>query len=113
MQQIEKNILDTVLHCLEINNIFFTHEEAEKERDRRQAIAKIQKYCYENNINNSWKENDYETRYYFCLSLEEEKVEFFYPRDDQKPYSPIGYFSWNDAKKILETFHKELKSIYS
>lgn len=94
-------------------NIFLTIEEAEKERDRRQAIAKILKYCYENNIDNSWKENDYEVRYYFCLSLEEEKVEFFYPRDDQKPYSPIGYFSWNDAKKILKTFPKELKSIYS
>ncbi|RAL56500.1 hypothetical protein BLM37_03235 [Candidatus Gracilibacteria bacterium GN02-873] len=94
-------------------NTFLTIEEAEKERDRRQAIAKILKYCYENNIDNSWKENDYEVRYYFCLSLEEEKVEFFYPRDDQKPYSPIGYFSWNDAKKILKTFPKELKSIYS
>lgn len=113
MQQIEKNILDTVLRCLEIGNIFLTIEEAEKELVKRQAIAKILKYCWENNIDNSWKENDYEVRYYFCLSLEEEQVEFFYPRDDQKPYSPIGYFSWNDAKKILNTFPKELKSIYS
>lgn len=94
-------------------NIFLTYEEAKKERERRKAITTIQKYCWENNIDNSWKENDYEVRYYFCLSLEEEKVEFFYPRDDQKPYSPIGYFSWNDAKKILEMFPKELKSIYS
>ena len=94
-------------------NIFLTYEEAKKERERRKAITTIQKYCWENNIDNSWKENDYEVRYYFCLSLGEEKVEFFYPRDDQKPYSPIGYFSWNDATKILKTFPKELKSIYS
>ena len=94
-------------------NIFLTYEEAKKERERRNAITTIQKYCWENNIDNSWKENDYEVRYYFCLSLEEEKVEFFYPRDDQKPYSPIGYFSWDNANKILKEFPKELELIYS
>ena len=97
---------------LETWNVFLNREEAEQELEKLKAIQRVRKYCYDNNINNSWKENDYEVRYYFCLSLEEEKVEFFYPRDDQKPYSPIGYFSWDNANKILKEFPKELKLIY-
>lgn len=95
-------------------NLFLTHEEAKEECDRRQAIAKIQKYCYENNINNTWTIDDYGIHHYcFCFSPETEQVEFFLPQDDQKPYSPIGYFSYKNAQTILENFPESLELIYS
>lgn len=113
MQQIEKNILDTVLRCLEIGNIFLTIEEAEKELVKRQAIAKIQQYCWENNIDNSWERGSKKECWYFYYKETSDEISCGLSRTDFKTFSPLGYFCYEDIQKILEKFPNELKLIYS
>lgn len=51
------------------------------------------------------------TRYKLLQNLPGAKAGEIVYIDDK--YSPIGYFSWNDAKKIEEKFPEELKLVYS
>lgn len=97
--------------CRRIGNVFLTQEEAEKERDKRKAIVKIQKYCFENGIDNSWSEIDRHCT--FSWNFTTNKIAITFCAFLNKIYSPIGYFSCEEATKILENFPEELKLIYS
>lgn len=91
-------------------NVFLTISEAERECDRRNAIGKIQQYCYENNIDTNWKKD--KANFIFMFDTRNNQIsrdwcEFI------KQVSPLGYFSHDDSEKILKTFPYELVLIYS
>lgn len=91
---------------IQIGNAFLKKDEALKELKKRIAIQKIKKWCWENDI---------ETEYIFmdtyvfyideCWDIDFLKM--------YKNWNPIGYFSKENAKKILEKFPEELKLILS
>lgn len=91
-------------------NWFASKEEAWKEYDKRQIIVKIQQYCWENNIDTNWKED--RRNFFFIWDKHYEKISknWF---ESIKQFSPLGYFSKEDAEKILKQFPEELELIYS
>ena len=90
-------------------NAFLTKEEAEKESERRRAIQRIKKYCWENDIDIDYDEEYNSRLFYIEVDWEfEGQINF----DSFPPlYSPIWYFSRENAEKILEKFQEELKII--
>ena len=90
-------------------NAFLTKEEAEKESERRKAIQRIKKYCWENDIDIDYDEEYNSRLFYIEVDWEfEGQINF----DSFPPlYSPIWYFSRDNAEKILEKFEKELRII--
>lgn len=93
---------------------FLSVEEAEKAERKIKAIANILKYCYENNIDTSWKDPNYEDCCLFWFNLSRKEADFcLISNIIEKPYSPLGYFSTDDAETILKKFPEELKMIYS
>ena len=95
---------------IEQGNWFASKEEALKEYDKRQAIVKIQQYCWENNIDTSWKED--RRNFFFIWDRRYDKISKNW-LESTKQFSPLGYFSKEDAEKILEKFPEELELIYS
>lgn len=88
---------------------FLTKKEAVKELERRKAIQKIKKYCWENDIKTDYDE-DYNSRLFYMETDWEFEGQINF--DSFPPlYSPIWYFSRENADKILEKFEKELKII--
>lgn len=95
---------DVIKNYINIWLVFLTEEEAEKELEKRKAIAKIKEYCWKNGI---------ETEYEFGAN----HVVFYLKKwcvvfiGDYKNWNPLGYFSHENAEKILENFEEELKII--
>ena len=68
----------------------------------------------ENNIDTNWKDTNKEDCCLFCFNLSRKEADFYMiSYIVEKPYSPLGYFSMEDAETILRKFPEELKSIYS
>ena len=90
-------------------NAFLIKKEAVKEWERRRAIQKIKQYCWENDIKTDYDEDYNSWLFYMETDWEfEGQINF-----DSFPllYSPIWYFSRENADKILEKFGEELKII--
>ena len=85
-------------------NIFLTHEEVEEENDRRQAIIKIQRYCQENYIDNTWKGD--KLNFFFVWDTQNDTIITSFCKFE-KQFSPIGYFSYDDSTKILKQFPED------
>ena len=94
---------------VENGNAFLIKQEAEKESERRKAIQRIKKYCWENDIDIDYDEEYNSRLFYIEVDWEfEGQINF----DSFPPlYSPIWYFSRENAEKILEKFQEELKII--
>lgn len=91
---------------IEIGNAFLKKDEALKELKKRIAIAKIKKYCWENGIDTHYN-SETANSYWFNLNALWKIISF----DDYRNWSPFGYFSHENAQKILENFEEELKII--
>ena len=109
--------IDTINKSKEFSqgNVFRTKEEAEHERDKREAIFKIKKYIYDNFGYDptdwaDWEDDTYKIE----ISYEYELYEFdFYCRNSSKSYSPIGYLKTEDqAQEIIDKFEDELRIIF-
>lgn len=100
-----------------INNwkSYISYEEAEKELKKRQAIQRIKKYCWENNIELADKD--------FLKNPENAVAEINYDREDKKidvvSYRYYNYIniellfrSHHDAKNIVENCKNDLKIIF-
>lgn len=96
---------------IEQGNWFASKEEAEIEFSKRIVIREIQKYCFENKIDNSWDEHD--RNYAFCFNTEKWDATIMVCTAVWKIYSSVWFFSYKNAQKILEQFPEELKLIYS
>lgn len=89
-------------------NIFLTREDAEKERDRRNANSKIKKWCWENGVEMAY--DIHKRNYSFWLMNNESDIgidQYF------NNWSTIWFFSKENAQKILKQFPEELKLILS
>lgn len=92
-------------------NIFLTKEEAEKELARRQAIQRIKKYCYENNI--EYKENVSNNDFPFYIIKNKKK--WFEPSSwhVNDSYTWFLFFdNYKDINKIIENRLDDLKIIF-
>lgn len=94
--------MDTLEKYRSVWNAFLTHEEAETEVKKRRFIQKIKQYCYKNNINLEYNDDE-SNNYSFYIS--EDKIEY---RPDYKNGNPIWYFTEVNAKKIFSKFIEEL-----
>lgn len=93
---------------LSVGNIFPTSEEAKKEFEKRKAIQKIKKYCWKNAIDTKW--NSLWGNYCFLIDSDN-KIVFDWYNQYFRSYSPIWFFSENNAQIIAEKFPEELKLI--
>ena len=98
-----------------LGKIFRTREEAEHERDKREAIFKIKKYIYDNfgYDPTDWFEWEAgKTNYFITFSYYHNC--FCWNCHIDKHYSPIGYLKTEDqAQEIIDNFEDELKIIFN
>lgn len=87
-------------------NAFLSEQEAEKELNKKKAIYKIKRYCWENEIDTEYN-TEIGNCYCFNLDMQWEVVFF----DDCKNWNHLGYFSHDNSQKILDKFEEELKII--
>ena len=92
-------------------NVFLTIEEAEKESERRKAIQRIKKYCWENKI--KYKENVSDETFYIGIIYDSEDEEF-YPSTctDHIDYWVLFFDSYEDLENIVKNCEKELEIIF-
>lgn len=92
-------------------NAFLTKEEAEKESERRKAIQKIKKYCWENKI--KYKENVSDETFYIGITYDSENEEF-YPSTctDHIDYWVLFFDSYEDVDKVINNCKSELKILF-
>ena len=92
-------------------NAFLIKEEAEKETRRRQAIQRIKKYCWENNI--EYKENVSNNDFPFYIIKNKKK--WFEPSSwhVNDSYTWFLFFdNYKDINKIIENCLDDLKIIF-
>ena len=92
-------------------NAFLIKEEAEKEVERRKAIQKIKKYCWENKI--KYKENVSDETFYIGIIYDSEDEEF-YPSTctDHIDYWFLFFNSYEDVDKVINNCESELKILF-
>lgn len=92
-------------------NAFLTKEEAEKETRRRQAIQRIKKYCWENNI--EYKENVSNNDFPFYIIKNKKK--WFEPWFGNVNDSYTWFLFFNDVddcNRIIKDCEQDLKIIF-
>ncbi|ATU04892.1 hypothetical protein BKN14_00340 [Candidatus Gracilibacteria bacterium HOT-871] len=96
---------------IQSGNAFLTEKEAEKEVNRRKAIQRIKKYCFENNI--QYKENVSDETFYIGIIYDYEDEEF-YPSTctDHIDYGFLFFDSYEDVDKVINNCKSELNIIF-
>ena len=102
---------ETYKDLIENWNAFLTKEEAEKEVERRKAIQRIKKYCFENNI--QYKETVSDETFYIGIIYDYEDEEF-YPSTctDHIDYWFLFFDSYEDVDKVINNCKSELNIIF-
>ena len=92
---------------LEVWNVFLTKEDAEKELEKRKALARIKKRIWENKIKKINKNKDY---YIIEYDIHFQKFVIRY----KKPLSPftITFLHREDAKKCLEECKQDWEILF-
>lgn len=96
-----------------VGNVFYTRQEAEKERDRRILLTRFKQF--RDKCNGDWKPglNSWEANKYY--------VAYSYSSDDlccftvlfNTHFQPFGYFkNKEDCKRAIELFGDEIKRLY-
>lgn len=96
-----------------VGNVFYTRQEAEKERDRRILLTRFKHF--RDKCNGDWKPgfNSWEANKYY--------VAYSYSSDDlccftvlfNTHFQPFGYFkNKEDCKRAIELFGDEIKRLY-
>lgn len=89
--------------------IFLTKEECDKDYEKELAIQRIKKYCWENNIDTSWKWR--KERYYIPVKIDNDiKIDYW---QEYKTASYIWYFyDWNTLHFLIQECKNDLKIIF-
>jgi len=96
---------------LEYGNAFLTKEEAEKELERRKAIARIKKWKWENGMTE--EESGHNDKYRTTIIDDMGILVKFLSEIGQQHYSPIGYFeAGNDAQKCVKECNDDLRIVF-
>lgn len=93
-------------------NVFLTKKEAEQELEKRQAIQRIKKYCFENNIRNK----DFKPHEHNYTILYDDLDKNFFIEYYEVSYfiNDLWYFkTYEDCKKIIDNCDADLKIIFN
>lgn len=92
-------------------NAFLTEEEATKEVERKKAIQKIKKYCWENNI--KYKENVSNNGFPFYIRNNKKKwLEHWFEHFNDSYTWFLFFDNYKDINKIIENCLDDLKIIF-
>lgn len=99
-------------------NVFLTKEEARAELSKRQAIAQIKRYCFDNNIKVSNKYDSelsmYSFEYTIITDFDGNPIDWFEVDDYGNNASPVWFFEiYADAHKVIENCEKDLRIIFN
>ena len=96
-----------------IGNVFYTEQEAEKERDRRILLTRFRQF--RDKCNGDWKPDfeDWEVnKYYLAYSYVSNKLCCFTALCNTD-FQPFGYFkNRTDCERVIELFGDEIKRLY-
>lgn len=101
---------------LENWNIFLTEEEAEQELEKRQAIQRIKKYCFENDIelaDRDFINNPENLKFTINFNTLTKKFIFILHSCISIDTSIFFFKKEEDVEKILENFEEDLKIIFN
>lgn len=93
-------------------HVFLTQKEAEQELEKRKAIQKIKKYCFENNIRNK----DFKPHEHNYTILYDDLDKNFFIEYYEVSYfiNDLWYFkTYEDCKKIIDNCEADLKIIFN
>lgn len=112
------NYQTCVKKYLETWNAFVTKEEARQELEKRKAIQRIKKYCYENNIKISdkyiWGIFIYSLEYTIITDHDGYPINWFDADDHSNIVNIIWFFEkYKDAHKVIENCEKDLLIIFN
>lgn len=100
-----------------INNwkSYISYEEAEKELKKRQAIQRIKKYCWENNIELADREfilNDLNVKTYICYDISDDIfcIDYF---TDSFSNQDFIFKNMVVAQKVIDNCEKDLRIIFN
>lgn len=93
-----------------VGNVFYTRQEAEKERDRRNLLTRFRQF--RDKCNGDWKPALYKVKYYICLKCETLRLSVI-SSIYWNPFNMFGYFkNKQDAERAIELFGAEIKRLY-
>lgn len=111
---------------LEPWNVFFTQEEAEQELNKRKAIQRVRKYCYENNIElfsdeelkeilkNNADDNYLKITHFYNIYYHELDKQFYSSISNSKKYIDYFYFKEiEDVEQVIKNCESDLKIIFN
>lgn len=99
---------ETFENDLNYGNVFLTKEEAEKELRKREAIMKIKKYCWENDI-----EIEYNREKSYIITYDFVREKFIYTYlPEIMPVCPFYFNEIIKTERIIENCKKDLKIIF-
>ena len=93
-----------------VGNVFYTRQEAEKERDRRILLTRFRQF--RDKCNGDWKPDWNNTKYYIYLDCDYLMLNIFSSmiRD---AFNLFGYFkNKEDCQRAIELFGDEIKRLY-
>ena len=93
-----------------VGNVFYTRQEAEKERDRRILLTRFRQF--RDKCNGDWKPDLNNTKYYIYLDCDYLMLNIFSSmiRD---AFNLFGYFkNKEDCQRAIELFGDEIKRLY-
>ncbi len=93
---------------LEVGNVFLTKEEAEKELEKRKALARIKKWIYENGIELADKDDKFV--FTIMYSLTDKDLEICYW--NVVSFDNILFKYKNDAQKCLEECREDWEILF-
>lgn len=113
--EVEKEYFESFENDLNYGNVFLTKAEAEKELEKRQAIQRIKKYCWENGIKLADRD--------FLKNLENDRCEISYDVETKEisvsSYKFYNYMniellfrSHHEARIVVNNCEKDLKIIF-
>lgn len=130
ISNIYKHTIDTYesfeMSYLEPWNVFFTQEEAEQELNKRKAIQRVRKYCYENNtelfsdeelkeiLKNNADDNYLKITHFYNIYYHELDKQFYSSISNSKKYIDYFYFKEiEDVEQVIKNCESDLKIIFN
>lgn len=97
---------------LKVWNVFISYEEAEKELEKRKALAKIKKWIWENKIE-LWYNRNWLGEYYYSIAYSLEINDFVViPQRRIKRLWEITFQNKEDAERCLKECRKEWEILF-
>jgi len=98
------------LYLFYTGNFYLTEQEAEKAEQKAQALMRIKKFIFENNISQEVDWSNYDTEKYFIVYDHKYKEIQHRAISYSTHFDKIGYFnSQEDVEKVIENCKEDLE----